>query len=160
MQVRMRNCLPSYFIDRCKYFRYIKNMIIHQISLSKAYPSNLYLGVSKPTRQPTHPANPTNPIQEPANPMPVMGWRRVTAPETQDRRVGWWVWSWKTEKTNPTVLSSEKVVVFCRWERFAGGFSSISLEMAWYLWDPTRSRWDLARSRQDLARSHRNPARS
>ena len=36
----------------------------------------------------------------------------------------------KLNKTDSTVLSPKKVVVFRRWERFAGGFSPISLEMA------------------------------
>ena len=101
-----------------------------------------YRGVQ--TNLPTDPpTNLADPIRELADSMPVMGRRRVIAPRTQDQLVGWRVWSWKTD---PTVLSPEKVVVFRRWERFASGFSLISLEMAWYLWDP--------------ARSHRNSARS
>ena len=112
-----------------------------------------YRRLTNPSTDP--PGQPARSDPRTVRPDAVTGRRRVAAPRTRDRRVGWRVWSWKIEKTNPTVLSPKKVVVFRRWERFASGFSSINLEMAWYLWDPVRSCWDLARSRQDPTRSHR-----
>jgi len=100
-----------YKIGRAGYLKKIINYIIYF----------KYIGKGVQTNPPTSPPGPPN---------PMTGWWRVAAPRTQDRRVGWRIWTWKPEKDQTDRITPEKVLVFHWWERFANGFSSISQEMA------------------------------